>query len=66
MTKPKIPFDRVSMEDVELTSNQILELIESKFALSSEDRADLESGFHADLTNLLERFFNYPEYRNDD
>ena len=66
MTKPKVPFDQASMEDVEDTSNQILELIESRFALSSEHRADLGSGFHADLINLLERFFNYPEYRNDD
>ena len=45
MTKPKVPFDQASMEDVEDTSNQILELIESRFALSSEHRADLGSGF---------------------
>jgi hypothetical protein len=66
MTKPKIPFDQVSMEDVEHTSDQILELIENRFALSSEHRADLESGFYADLNNLLERFFNYPEYKGED
>lgn len=66
MTKPKIPFDHVSMEDVEDASNDILELIENKFALKSEDRADLESGFHADLISLLEKFFNYPDYKAPD
>ena len=64
MNKTKLHKDQVDMDMINSWLLVLHEQIEQDIALSVEDQEYLEAILYGNISNYLERFFNYPGYSN--
>ena len=64
MNKIQRPKKQVSMDDINVWLLRLHELIDSEVTLSTEDQEHLEAVIYGNISEHLERFFDYPDYNN--
>jgi hypothetical protein len=64
MNKIKRNKDQVSMDAINSWLVALHTLIENDVALNVEDQEHLEAVLYGNISEHLERFFNYPDYNN--
>lgn len=64
MNKLKRQYDQVCMDTINSWLLDLHERIEADVTLTVEQQEHLEAIIYGNISNYLEKFFNYPDYSN--
>jgi hypothetical protein len=64
MSKTKLEKNAVHMDLINSWLSELHQRIESDVSLCAEDQEHLEALVYGNISNIVEHFFDYPDYNN--